>query len=68
MTKNNTTVQDKIAELKQLVDWFDGEDFSLEESIEQFKKAEELAKAIEGDLKSLKNDITVVKKSFDESE
>ncbi len=68
MTKNNTTVQDKIAELKQLVDWFDGEDFSLEESIEQFKKAEELAKAIESDLKSLKNDITVVKKTFDESE
>ena len=68
MTKNNATVQDKITELKQLVDWFDGEDFSLEASIDQFKKAEQLAKEIETDLKSLQNEITVVKKSFDETD
>lgn len=68
MTKNNQTVQDKIIELKQLVDWFDGDDFSLEASIDQFKKAERLAKEIETDLKSLQNEITVVKKSFDEAD
>lgn len=68
MTKNNSTVQDKITELKQLVDWFDGDDFSLETSIDQFKKAEQLAKEIETDLKSLQNEIAVVKKSFDEAD
>lgn len=68
MTKNNSTVQEKITELKRLVDWFDGDDFSLEASIDQFKKAEQLAKEIETDLKSLQNEITVVKKSFDEAD
>ena len=51
-----------------MVDWFDGDDFSLEASIDQFKKAERLAKEIETDLKSLQNEITVVKKSFDEAD
>ena len=67
MTKNNPTVQDKIATLRELVAWFDGEEFSLEESVAQFKKAEKLAQEIEHDLQTLKNEIDVVKQSFSES-
>ena len=65
MTKNNTTIQDKIAQLDELVAWFDGEDFLLEEATEVFKKAEALAREIETDLTELKNDVQIVKTSFD---
>lgn len=65
MTKNSdTTIQQKIAKLDELVAWFDGEEFTLEAALEKFKEAEELAKTIEADLGALKNEITVVKQSF----
>lgn len=66
MTKSNdTTIQQKIAKLDELVAWFDGEEFTLEAALEKFKEAEGLAKTIEADLSALKNEITVVKQSFD---
>jgi len=66
MTKSNDmTIQQKIAQLDELVAWFDGEDFTLEAALEKFKEAEALAKTIEADLSALKNEITVIKQSFD---
>lgn len=65
MSKENKTVQEKLAELSELVEWFQGPDFTLEDSVDKFKKAEELADVIESDLNNLKNDIQVVKKRFD---
>lgn len=64
--KQSTTVQQKIAELSEMVAWFQGPDFTLDEAIERYKMAEALAGAIESDLKDLKNDITVLKNRFDE--
>ncbi len=61
MSKENKTIQDKLAELSQLVAWFDSDDFTLETAIDKFKEAETLAETIEKDLKALKNDIQVVK-------
>lgn len=63
MTKNKT-IQDKTTELNELVAWFDSEEFALEQALDVFKRAEKLAEEIEADLAALKNDITVVKKSF----
>lgn len=68
MSEKNKTIQEKMAELSELVQWFQGSDFKLEESVEKFKKAEELAEIIETDLMNLKNDIQVVKKRFDAKE
>jgi exodeoxyribonuclease VII small subunit len=65
MQKNNQTIQEKITELDALVAWFDSDDFVLEAALEKFKQAEQLAKEIEQDLSSLKNDITVIKQSFE---
>lgn len=67
MTKSKPTVQDKIVELRELVAWFDSEDFSLEQSVEQFKSANRLAEEIEAELTSLKNEINIVKQSFSEA-
>ena len=66
MTKSNdTTIQQKIIKLDELVAWFDSDDFVLETALEKFKTAELLAEEIEKDLAALKNDIQVVKQKFD---
>lgn len=66
MTKNNSkTIQDKMAKLDELVSWFDGDDFTLEEAIDRFEAAQKLADEIEHDLTNLKNEIEIVEKRFD---
>ena len=64
MSVKSKTVSEKIAQLDQLVAWFDSDQFALEEAIEKFQQAEELAKEIENDLSKLKHTITVLKKDF----
>lgn len=65
MTKSKT-IQEKTAELNELVAWFNGEDFALEQALAKFKQAEQLAEEIEKDLSAIKNDIEVVKQKFDQ--
>ena len=57
-------VSDKIAELKEGVDWFYSEDFKLEDASDKYKKLTELAKEIERDLAEMKNDIKVIEEDF----
>lgn len=64
MTQNKS-IQQKTMELTELVAWFDSDDFVLEKALDKFKEAEKMAKDIEQDLTTLRNDIEVVKKSFD---
>lgn len=66
--KNSATIAEKTAELNKLVEWFDGDDFELEQALEVFAKAETLAAEIETDLLALKNNITIIKKKFNEVE
>jgi exonuclease VII small subunit len=68
MSKENKTIQDKIAALTQLVAWFDSDNFTLETAIDKFKEAEALAETIKKDLIALKNEIKVVKQKFDSDE
>ena len=65
MSKLNKTIQEKTAELSELVAWFDGDEFILETALDKFKEAEALAESIEKDLTALKNDIQIVKQKFD---
>jgi len=65
MTQKNKTLQEKLAQLDELVDWFNTDDFALEEAVERFKKADALAKEIENDLATIKNEITVLAERFD---
>lgn len=64
---NNLGVAGKLAQLDELVAWFDGDEFALEQAIEKFTAAEELASDIEKDLSELKNSIEVVKARFDKA-
>lgn len=65
MVKAAKTLQDKLSELDAAVEWFNNDDFALEEAVERFKKADALAKEIEGDLAKIKNEITVLAERFD---
>jgi exonuclease VII small subunit len=62
---NSKTIQAKTEKLSQLVAWFDGEDFEIEQALEKYKEAESLASEIEQDLTSLKNDVQILKQKFD---
>jgi exonuclease VII small subunit len=65
MSVTNKTISEKTAELTAMVEWFDGDDFSLEKALDKYKAAEKLASEIEKDLLSLKNEINIVKQRFD---
>ena len=54
----------KIEKLDNEVEWFYSDDFKIEEAVEKYKGAVELAKEIEKDLESLKNEIEVLSEDF----
>lgn len=65
MSVTNKTIQEKMTELNELVEWFNSDEFTLETALVKFKVAETLAADIEEDLNSLKNEIQIVKQKFD---
>lgn len=67
-TKNNSSISEKTIKLNELVEWFDSEDFELEAALDKFAEAQKLASEIESDLLAMKNNITVIKKNFNETE
>lgn len=58
------SISDKIAELKEGVDWFYSDDFKLEDASDKYKALTSLAKEIEKDLDELKNEIKVIDEDF----
>ena len=64
----DSSVQQKLTELSELVGWFQSTAFNLEDALGKFKQAETLAEAIEKDLTKLKNEIKIVKKKFDQAD
>lgn len=66
--KSKASIAEKTIQLNELVSWFDGDEFELEQAIDKFAEAEKLAAEIEADLLAMKNNITVLKKKFNETE
>jgi len=64
MTKEKANISDKITKLNTQVEWFYSDDFSLDEASEKYQAAIKLAKDIEQDLNSLKNEIELISKDF----
>lgn len=62
IAKNN--ISQKISQLEADIDWFYGEDFSLDQATEKYQSALKLAKTIEQDLANLKNKIEVLSLDF----
>ena len=65
MSKPTKTVSQKMADLGELVSWFESDEFELETALDKYKEAEKLAGEIEKDLSELKNEITVLRQKFD---
>ena len=64
-TTTKKTVSQKMSDLSTLVAWFESDEFVIEQAVEKYKEAEKLARDIEHDLESLKNEVTVLKQKFD---
>ena len=58
------SLNQKIAKLDTEVEWFYSDDFKLEDATDRCKAAVKLAKEIENDLNSLKNEIEVLTEDF----
>ena len=54
------TLTHKIAQLDQVVEWFYGDDFSLDQALEKYQSATKLAQEIESNLNELKNQVEVL--------
>ena len=58
------SINKKIETLNKSVEWFYSDEFSLEKSLENYKKAISLAKEIESDLENLKNEVKILGHDF----
>ncbi len=63
MTEKKSLNQ-KIEELNNEVEWFYSDDFQLDEATVKYKNAVNLAKDIEKDLNELKNEIEILAQDF----
>lgn len=58
------SLNQKIEKLDTEVEWFYSDEFKLEDAVERYKKAMDLANDIKKDLESLKNEIEVLSEDF----
>lgn len=58
------TINQKLEQLDQQIEWFYGEDFSLEQTAEKYQAAATAAKEIESDLSEIKNQIEIIDRDF----
>ena len=64
MSEAKMGLSQKIEQLDEEVEWFYSDEFKLEQAIDKYKKVAKLAKEIEKDLDTLKNEIEVLAKDF----
>lgn len=60
MTKSNSSIEDKIKQLEDQIEWFDGDDFKIELAIEKYDQAKKLAQDITQDIEAMKNEVTII--------
>ncbi|MDR3297783.1 MAG: hypothetical protein LBT19_00145 [Candidatus Nomurabacteria bacterium] len=57
-------INKKLDELKIKIEWFYSDDFDLSKATKEYKNTIDLAKEIEKDLTSMKNEIKVLAEDF----
>lgn len=57
-------ITDKLRELSELTAWFESDEFSIDKSIDTFKKASALVDEIEKDLANIQHEVTVLRNNF----
>ena len=62
--KEKKTLNSKIKELDQCIDWFYSNEFNLDDAESKYKNAIDLAKELGSDLDKLKNKIEILTEDF----
>lgn len=63
--KNEPTLQDQLAELDELLAWFDQPDLDLDQALAKFDHGVKLTEEIKDRLATFENKVTILKKRFD---
>ena len=58
------TINQKRVQLDQQIEWFYGDEFSLEEATQRYQEAALSAKEIEANLNEIKNQIEIIDRDF----
>lgn len=64
--KSKPTLQTQLAELDELLAWFDKPDVDLDEALAKFDQGIKLTEEIKDRLTTFENKVTVLKKRFDQ--
>lgn len=67
MPQKNKSFEEKLAELEEIVSWFESEEVTLDKSVAKFEKGMKLAKDLEDDVESAQLKINVIKEKFDKA-
>lgn len=65
MSNQKNNLKDKLAELEELLAWFEQDDMDIEEALKKYEKGSELAISIREQLTNIENKITVLERRFD---
>lgn len=58
------TVCEKLEKLEALLEWFESEEITVEESLIKYEEALKLSKELETQLETAKNKVEIIKKKF----
>lgn len=61
----NKSIRDQLSELDSIIDWFNQEEFDLDEALTKFESGMKMVDSIKTQLSSMENKITVLKERFD---
>lgn len=63
--KSNTpSFEEKLAQLEEIVAWFESDEVTLDESMKRFEQGMKLAETLEKELEAAGNKIEVIKQKF----
>lgn len=60
LVQDSRSVTDKINQLDSEIEWFYGEDFRLDEALQRYQAASQLADEIDQDLGELRNQVELI--------
>ncbi|HSE61024.1 MAG TPA: exodeoxyribonuclease VII small subunit [Candidatus Saccharimonadales bacterium] len=64
--KKTPPLQEQLAQLDQLLAWFDQPDIDLDEALKKFDEGVKLTESIKHRLATFENKVTILKKRFDQ--
>ena len=63
--KSKPTLQQQLAQLDELLAWFDQPDLDLDQALDKFDEGVKLTEEIKERLATFENKVTILKKRFD---